>query len=265
MNGVLGMARLLRDTPGSTPSRPAIVDAVIGSAEALDHADQRYSRPLQNRRRALRAEPGRLRAAAFSRAAEEPSFSNRAEAKGIGFTLDLAAKPAGAGPRRSGPLAPDHHQSRRQRDQVHEPGQGAPCRVAPERAQRGRAPGPARSASATLAWASPPIVKPKSSAPLPRPMPAPRGSTAAAGSGLMIAHRLAMLMHGDVRLVQLDGSRAPSSRSDIELDQPQETALAARPCRYCRCPATDRRRATALGPGHGRARPPLANGGAGRR
>jgi two-component system, sensor histidine kinase and response regulator len=219
MNGVLGMARLLRDTPLDA-EQAGFVDAVIGSAEALVTL-------INDILDLSRIDAGRFELNPVDFALQPflerqtTLFRNRAEAKGIAFALELEANlPVLV---RGDPGRLRQIVTNLVDNAIKFTSQGeVRLAVAPGE------PGGAGRHSLRLRVSDTGIgIPPDRQADVFSPFAQADAGTArlygGSGLGLMIAHRLAILMQGGVRLVH-STAHGTVFEADIELEQPQETA-----------------------------------------
>ena len=219
MNGVLGMARLLRDTRLDA-EQAGYIDAVIGSAEALItlvndildlsriDAGHFALNPVDFALQPFLERQGAL-------------FRRRAEAKGIGFTLELAADlPALV---RGDPGRLRQIITNLVGNAIKFTSQGE-VRLTVSTGTPG---GSGRQALVMRVGDTGIGIPADRQADVFSPFAQADAGTArlygGSGLGLMIAQRLAALMHGAIRLV---GSTAEGTIFElcIELDQPQESA-----------------------------------------
>jgi two-component system, sensor histidine kinase and response regulator len=219
MNGVLGMARLLRDTPLDA-EQAGFVDAVIGSAEALVTL-------INDILDLSRIDAGRFELNPVDFALQTflerqtALFRNRAEAKGIAFALELEANlPVLV---RGDPGRLRQIVTNLVDNAIKFTSQGeVRLAVAPGE------PGGAGRHALRLRVSDTGIgIPPDRQADVFSPFAQADAGTArlygGSGLGLMIAHRLAILMQGGVRLVH-STAHGTVFEADIELEQPQETA-----------------------------------------
>jgi two-component system, sensor histidine kinase and response regulator len=219
MNGVLGMARLLRDTPLDA-EQAGFVDAVIGSAEALVTL-------INDILDLSRIDAGRFELNPVDFALQPflerqtTLFRNRAEAKGIAFALELEANlPVLV---RGDPGRLRQIVTNLVDNAIKFTSQGeVRLAVAPGE------PGGAGRQALRLRVSDTGIgIPPDRQADVFSPFAQADAGTArlygGSGLGLMIAHRLAILMQGGVRLVH-STAHGTVFEADIELEQPQETA-----------------------------------------
>jgi two-component system, sensor histidine kinase and response regulator len=219
MNGVLGMARLLRDTPLDA-EQAGFVDAVIGSAEALVTL-------INDILDLSRIDAGRFELNPVDFALQPflerqtTLFRNRAEAKGIVFALELEANlPVLV---RGDPGRLRQIVTNLVDNAIKFTSQGeVRLAVAPGE------PGGAGRHALRLRVSDTGIgIPPDRQADVFSPFAQADAGTArlygGSGLGLMIAHRLAILMQGGVRLVH-STAHGTVFEADIELEQPQETA-----------------------------------------
>jgi two-component system, sensor histidine kinase and response regulator len=219
MNGVLGMARLLRDTPLDA-EQAGFVDAVIGSAEALVTL-------INDILDLSRIDAGRFELNPVDFALQPflerqtTLFRNRAEAKGIAFALELEANlPVLV---RGDPGRLRQIVTNLVDNAIKFTSQGeVRLAVAPGE------PGGAGRHALRLRVSDTGIgIPPDRQADVFSPFAQADAGTArlygGSGLGLMIAHRLAILMQGGVRLVH-STAHGTVFEADIELEQPQETA-----------------------------------------
>jgi two-component system, sensor histidine kinase and response regulator len=219
MNGVLGMARLLRDTPLDA-EQAGFVDAVIGSAEALVTL-------INDILDLSRIDAGRFELNPVDFALQTflerqtALFRNRAEAKGIAFALELEANlPVLV---RGDPGRLRQIVTNLVDNAIKFTSQGE-VRLAVAPGEPGRA---GRHALRLRVSDTGIGIPPDRQADVFSPFAQADAGTArlygGSGLGLMIAHRLAMLMQGGVRLVH-STAHGTVFEADIELEQPQETA-----------------------------------------
>ena len=219
MNGVLGMARLLRDTP-LDGEQSGYVDAVIGSAEALitlvnDILD--LSR-IDAGRFALDPVDFAPRAF-FERLAT--LFAQRAAAKGIGFTLDLGCglpEVARGDPGRLRQIVTNLVTNGIKFTSQGEVRLEVRPAAAAERDRLGLALRIADTGIGIPADCQSEVFSPFAQADR-----ATARIYGGSGLGLMIAQRLAGLMHGRITLEE-SSSAGTIFAAHLELDHPQDTA-----------------------------------------